>query len=284
MSLNIYQIITDRIIDELNKGLIPWRKPWKSAGRPVNYITQKPYNGINLLLLPYSGEWATFKQIKDCGGKVKAGSKSSMIVFFKMLDKKDDTDKDEEESKKIPFLRYSNVFHIGTQTEGLESKIKPVIGSNDINPIEEAEKALNDYINRSGVNFEAVNGSNEAFYSISNDKIVVPHMIQYTNVNEYYSVIYHEAGHSTGHKSRLDRLDKNASFDSQTYSKEELIAEIASCMTLNILGLEIPETFENSIAYIQNWKQKLIDDNKIILQSANQAQKAVNMILNIEAE
>lgn len=280
MSINIFQIVTDRILEQLENNVIAWRKSWQ-GGVPVNYVTQKPYQGINLLLLPYGGEWLTFLQIQQAGGKVKKGEKSSMIVFFKMLEKNKD-DIDSEEKEKIPLLRYSNVFHI-SQTEGIKSKQQP-IDLNNINPIDEADSALTDYINRSGVTFKNVTGSNEAYYRPSTDTIIMPDIKQFDKSEEYYSVALHECSHSTGYKTRLNRLSETASFGSNDYSKEELIAEIASCMCMNYLNLEIPDTFNNSIAYIDGWRKKIKDDNKLILTAANQAQKATNLILGITSE
>lgn len=188
-----------------------------------------------------------------------------------------------KKKKVFPFLKYSNVFHL-SQCEDIKSKIqidKQI--KNNIPPDEEAEQTINKYINFSGVQINTVNGSNEAFYKPSIDTITLPSINQFLNKNSYYSTAFHEIAHSTGHKKRLDRISKDIHFGSKDYSKEELIAEISTCMLMNFLGLEIPDTFENSVAYIKSWSQKLKDDNKIILTAANhQAQKAVNFILNKE--
>ena len=103
----IYQAVTDKIISQLEQNVIPWRKTWQGS-EPINYVTCKPYRGINLLLLQRGGEYATFKQIKDAGGYVKKGEKSSMIVFWKMLERENA----DGEKETIPLLRYYNVFHI----------------------------------------------------------------------------------------------------------------------------------------------------------------------------
>ena len=281
MSINIFQIVTDRIIEQLENNVIAWRRQWQ-GGQPVNFITQKPYQSINTILLPYGGEWLTFKQVQEVGGKVKKGEKSSMIVFFKMLEKDKDGEADSDEKEKFPLLKYSNVFHL-SQTEGIESKQLPM-ELNNINPIEKAEAALTDYITRSGVRWESVKGSNEAYYRPSTDTIVMPTIKQFTSSEDYYSVAFHEAAHSTGHQKRLDRISKDASFGSKDYSKEELVAEISACMTMNYLNLEIPQTFNNSVAYINAWRKKLKDDNKLILTAANHAQKATNLILGLSQE
>ena len=150
----------------------------------------------------------------------------------------------------------------------------------EVEPIEEADKIITMYVNREHIDFEEL-PSNEAFYSPSRDRVVVPMKEQYENINEYYSTTFHELTHSTGHKSRLDRLETgaDAAFGSETYSKEELVAEIGSASLMNMLGIETPQTFKNSTAYIQNWLQVLKNDNKFIVSASSRAEKAVNFIL-----
>ena len=276
---NVYEIVTQRIIEQLEKGVIPWRKPWNGS-LPVNYVSRKPYQGIILLLLPHGGEWLTFKQAKDSGGNVKKGEKSHIIVFFKMMNNKDE----DGNNKSFPLLRYSNVFHI-SQCEGIKSKLEPIVSDNDIKPIETAQSVLDDYITRSGVGWEEISGSNKALYSPSADKITMPVIGQFSSSEEFYNTAFHEAAHSTGHKNRLDRdFLKNASFGSADYSKEELIAEISAAQIMNTIGVESSETFENSAAYIQGWLGRLKNDTKLIVSASSKAQKATDLILNTPVE
>lgn len=272
---NIYEEVTNRILKQLEAGIIPWRKPWQGS-QPINYVTRKPYHGVNLLLLDKGGEYLTFLQAKQAGGHVKKGEKSSLIVFFKFIEKENE----DGETETKPFLQYSNVFHI-SQCENVESKLTPIEADENIKPIETAQNILNGYLNRCGVKFENVTGSNRAFYSPANDKITMPVIGQFTSPEEYYSVVYHEASHSTGHATRLNRITDNAAFGSETYSKEELVAEISAAMVMNIAGLEIPQTFENSVAYIQSWSKKLRSDKNLIVAASGKAQKAADLILNV---
>ena len=127
--MNVYEIVTERILDQLNKGVIPWRKTGKGS-EPVNYASRKGYRGVNLLLLPFGGEYLTYKQAIDAGGNVRKGEKPHMVVFWRMLEKENlDNGKKEE----IPFLRYSNVFHI-SQCDGIESKLPQVMIDETIKP------------------------------------------------------------------------------------------------------------------------------------------------------
>ena len=280
---NVYEMVTERIIAELEKGVIPWEKPWTGVrSGAYNRVSKRPYSLLNQMLLKHTGEYATYKQWQDLGGQVKKGEKSEIVVFWKIFEA-EETNKDtgEKETKKIPLLRYYNVFHI-SQVEGVEP-LKPEQLNDEAEPIEEADKIISDYITREHIDFTECR-SNEAYYSPSNDKVVVPMKEQYKVINEYYSTTFHELTHSTGHKNRLNRLQTGAvaAFGGTEYSKEELVAEIGSASLMNLLGIETVKTFRNSAAYIQSWLQVLRNDNKFIVSASSKAEKAVNYILAAE--
>lgn len=280
---NVYEMVTERIIAELEKGVIPWEKPWTGVrSGAYNRVSKRPYSLLNQMLLKHTGEYATYKQWQDLGGQVKKGEKSEIVVFWKIFEA-EETNKDtgEKETKKIPLLRYYNVFHI-SQVEGVEP-LKPEQLNDEVEPIEEADKIITDYITREHIEFTECR-SNEAYYSPSSDRVVVPMKEQYKVINEYYSTTFHELTHSTGHKNRLNRLETGAvaAFGSETYSKEELVAEIGSASLMNLLGIETVKTFRNSAAYIQSWLQVLRNDNKFIVSASSKAEKAVNYILAAE--
>ena len=271
---DIYAMVTDRIIEQLEKGVIPWRKPWK--GNPaMNFITRKAYRGINPMLLPHGGEYLTFLQAKQLGGHVKKGEKGNMVVFYKLSEI---IDTKTGETKNIPFLKYSTVFHL-SQIEGIPSKLPPIVLDDTIKPIETAQKVIAGYIARSGVHIQHIIGDDSASYNPASDTISLPEIRQFSKAHDYYSVSFHEAAHSTGHKSRLNRDIGTSSFGSQKYSREELVAEITAAMLMNEVGIEIPQTFQNSASYIKSWLSKLRDDKKMILMSSSAAQKATDLIL-----
>lgn len=280
---NVYEMVTERIIAELEKGVIPWEKPWTGVrSGAYNRVSKRPYSLLNQMLLKHTGEYATYKQWQDLGGQVKKGEKSEIVVFWKIFEA-EETNKDtgEKETKKIPLLRYYNVFHI-SQVEGVEP-LAPEQLNDEVEPIEEADKIITDYITREHIDFTECR-SNEAYYSPSSDRVVVPMKEQYTVINEYYSTTFHELTHSTGHKNRLNRLQTGAvaAFGGTEYSKEELVAEIGSASLMNLLGIETVKTFRNSTAYIQSWLQVLRNDNKFIVSASSKAEKAVNYILAAE--
>ena len=271
--MDIYGEITNRIMDQLNQGIIPWQKPWVASGAAVSHVTGKPYSLLNQMLLGRAGEYVTYKQAQQEGGWIRKGEKASMVVFWKWMTVKDE---DTDEEKEIPLLRYYNVFHI-SQCEGLEAKhTKPL--PNIANADAAAEAFIADYVKREGVTIEHQQGD-RAFYRPSTDTITLPLMRQFKEVAEYYSTAFHEMTHSTGHVKRLDRLEKTAFFGSDAYSKEELIAEIGAAALVNRAGLETAKSFRNSAAYIQSWLQALKNDKRFIVSAAGKAEKAVDYIL-----
>lgn len=271
--MDIYAEITNRIMDQMKNGIIPWQKPWIASGSAISHTTGKPYSLLNQMLLGRAGEYATFKQVQQEGGWVRKGEKASMVVFWKWIDKEDE---ETGEVKQVPFLRYYNVFHLD-QCEGLEAKhTKPL--PNSVNADETAEAIIADYIAREGVTLEHQEGD-RAFYRPSTDTITLPLLSQFNETAEYYSCVFHEMCHSTGHAKRLNRLDTTAFFGSEAYSKEELVAEIGSAALVHHAGLETSDSFTNSAAYCQNWLQVLRNDKRFIISCAGKADKAVALIL-----
>ncbi|GED33534.1 zincin-like metallopeptidase domain-containing protein [Brevibacillus centrosporus] len=279
MSDTIYMKVTDRIIAELQKGVVPWRKPWTNSPA-VNWVTQKPYQGINTLLLP-PGEYATFLQVKEAGGRVKKDEKGSLVVFYKKSRVKNGTDagdceEDGEDQRYVWYKQLSYVYEINTQCTGLESRREEVSHHHD--PISEAEEIIRGYIDGPPIHF----ASGRAVYYPSRDVISVPPLEDYPNREEYYCTVFHEQIHSTGHWNRLKRsgITTNTKFGSQIYSKEELVAEIGATMLCTQCGID-NSTIENSAAYIGGWLRQLKSDPMLIFQASSQAQKAVKYMLGI---
>lgn len=280
MSINVYELVTNRIIEQLENNIIPWEKPWSGTiDGAFNRVSKKPYSILNQMLLKYDGEYASFKQWKDLGGHIRKGEHSEIIVFWKMYPIKEKQDDGTETIKTIPLLKYINVFHI-SQVDGVEPLKQKV--THDIEPIDKAEKILNDYWNRENITIEHVKGD-KAFYSPMFDKIQLPLFEQFKQSEEYYSTAFHESVHSTMKTSRCnrqeDRKGKVVSFGSEEYSKEELVAEVGSAQLMNMVGIETTKSFRNSTAYIQSWLKVLRNDNKFIVSASSKAEKAVNYIL-----
>ncbi len=278
--MNIYETVTNRIIEQLEKGVIPWQKPWQgSRSGAFNRISKKSYSLLNQMLLKFDGEYATFAQWSNLGGKIKKGEKAELIVFWKICPIEETKEDGTKEVKQMPLLKYINVFHI-SQVEGVEPL--PADARENIEPIEEAEKVLTDYWTREHITVEHIQ-EDKAFYSPSRDLIQLPLLEQFNNANEYYSTAFHETVHSTMLEKRCNRREGNklVSFGSDDYSKEELVAELGSASLMNIIGIETKGSFKNSSAYIQSWLTVLKNDVKFIVSASSKAEKAVNYILNI---
>lgn len=284
MSKSVYEMVTERIIEQLESGVIPWEKPWTGVrSGAYNRVSKKSYSLLNQMLLSKEGEWATFKQWSDLGGKVRKGEKSSIVVFWKVLPVEEVLEDGTKIVKQIPLLKYINVFHI-SQVDGVEPLQKEEL--NNIEPIEKAESILVDYWTREHITVEHVKGD-RAFYSPMRDFIQLPLFEQFKDANEYYSTAFHESVHSTMSASRCNRAeerkDKLVAFGSEDYSKEELVAELGSATIMNMLGIETRKSFRNSSAYIRSWLKVLKNDVRFIVSASSKAEKAVNYILNIEA-
>lgn len=280
MSKSVYEMVTDRIICQLENGIIPWEKPWTGIrSGAYNRISKKPYSLINQMLLGHTGEYATFKQWTELGGHVRKGEKSEIVVFWKIQPVEEEQEDGTKTVKQIPLLRYYNVFHI-SQVDGVEPLPQDAI--KDIEPIEKADNLLHDYWSRENIVVEHIAGD-KAYYSPSNDMICLPLMEQFKNANEYYSTAFHESVHSTMKGTRCDRTEerkgKLVAFGSDEYSKEELVAEIGSANLMIILEIETTKSFRNSSAYIQNWLSVLKNDVKFIVSASSKAEKAVKYIL-----
>lgn len=285
----IYSKITEKIIEDLKGGLIPWQQPWGT--RPaINRSTGRPYSTVNqFLLLKYDSkvehnEWATFNQWKKLGGHIRKGEKASFIVTWtthptKMKDENGNPVFDENGNQKYySYLmpRLYSVFEIH-QVDGVEPLPKTATTSK-FAPDELSEKILTNYWEAENITIKREGLSAEAFYMPAFDTIRLPKIEQFTSADEYYSTAFHESVHSTGATNRLNRKVANK-FGSSDYSKEELVAEIGAAYLCNISGIATDKSNKNSSAYIQSWVNVLQNDNKFIISAAAQAEKAVKYIL-----
>ena len=274
-----YEVITARIIESLDKGIVPWRKPWSlpPGVRPRN-ISGRAYSGINTMILGMSGyqdpRWLTYKKATELGGNVRRGEKSTPIVFWKRLTKEMQDDRGEWETKAFFLIKYFNVFNV-EQTEGIPVLVNPDV--KEFDAIAAAEAIIANMPNPPSISHD---GGDKAYYRPATDEIHLPPRHAFADSGEYYSTTFHELGHSTGHKSRLDRHELEtgiAPFGSPTYSKEELAAEFTSAFLCNESGIE--NTIENSTAYIQGWAKKIRSDKRLVVVAASQGQKAADYVL-----
>jgi len=287
-SFDLYQTVTNQIIAMLEAGVVPWRSPIlgrSKAGHPKNMNIGKPYRGVNVFLLAFtayakgygSSYWLTFNQAKDRGGNVRKGEKSSIVVFWKQYDT---TDKDTGEAVRVPVLRYYNVFN-AEQIEGVEIpdavKYEPI----DFKSIDEAEKIASGYQGGPAVTHD---GGQKAFYRPATDSVHLPEKTRFASVEEYYSTLFHELSHSTGHSSRLARtIDTNPKpFGSADYGKEELIAEMSAAFLCSHAGIQ-PAVIGNQAAHVGGWLKQIKADKKLVISAAGHAQRAADWICGLRA-
>jgi len=246
-----------------------WAKSWIGGGLPSNYASKTPYSGFNIISLMVmqeeeeytSNNWLTFNQIRKIkGAKLKKGSTSTPVFFFKILEKKETVDGQEKISK-IPLLKFYYVFNLD-QVEGIE------IGTE-----KPQNEDLESFVHNCNVE---VKTRSEAFYSPKEDYIGMPDLKLFDTTESHASTLLHELSHSTGHKTRLDR-DMTGRFGSESYAKEECIAELSSMFLCSHLNIE--NESKSSEAYIKNWLvDSLKAESKLLWKIASEAQKVFNFL------
>lgn len=271
-----YALVTDRILEALEQGIVPWHRPWKVSG-VRSLSTGKAYQGVNVWTLTataalrgYSSPWwGTYKQIAERGGNVRKGEKATPVVFWKWIEKKNESG---EVTDRIPLLRYFSVFNLD-QCDGLEA---PDADAETLehDPIEAAERIQAEMQKRPTVQ----HGGDSAHYVPALDIVQMPYMRQFDTAEHYYGTLFHELVHATGHSSRLNRkgIEASAPFGTPEYSREELIAEMGAAFLCGLSGLE--PNIQHHAGYIGSWLKVLQNDRKMVVQAAAAAQKAANYI------
>ncbi len=288
---DVYQKVTDRIIEKLQIGLVPWQRPWEAeVGFPMNLVSRRPYRGINVFLLSSLGfgspYFLSFKQVKELGGSVGKGEKAILVVFSKWIEAKDEEGNimvdDAGIPEKRPILKYYYVFNVLQCEKIPESKIpKTKVNERDFNPIKQAEMIVKIMPQRPKIDYN----SNRAYYSPNTDSVHMPKKNLFHSDEELYSTLFHELVHSTGHESRLKRqgIYDSEHFGDNKYSREELVAEMGAAFLCAIAGIE-NRTIDNSASYINSWLHRLKNDRKLVVIAAGSAQKASDFILNRKAK
>ncbi|AKG68254.1 DNA primase [Serratia fonticola] len=302
--VDLFQVVTDKIIAVLEKGTSPWRKPWRTvaggmSGLPANAITGRAYSGINVLLLWIdaadkgftSHRWLTFKQAQDAGGNVRKGEKSTLVTLFKPFEKKETDEQgrpmfDEQGNAVVSQRNFMTSFHLFNveQCENLPEKLLTPVSvagdteetpeQHDIERIQRAEQV----VACSGVPV-VHRHQDQAFYSPRADRITVPEAVQFNSPADYYSTLLHELVHSTGHISRLAREGITSSsrrFGEPVYAFEELVAEIGSAFLCAEVGIQGDVQHES---YIASWLKALKEDKKVIFQASRFAREAFEYLI-----
>lgn len=287
-----YEVITKKLIEMIEeKKVLPWQIPWKVNGdeyNTKNYKTKHAYRGVNAFLTQLavycygytSPFFVTFNQASDLGGQVKKGSKGLPVIFWNFIKKTEVNTKGETEEVSIPIAKYYTVFNID-QIEGVDWKVEKKKDSVEHEPIKTCEKVLKNKSKKPKI----VYGGNRACYSPELDNIRIPSQKQFDEIENFYSTLFHELVHATGHKNRLNRstVTELCPFGSTNYGKEELVAEMGAAFLCGHCGIE-NSTIDSSAAYLQSWLTTIKKTPKLLIEASGAAQKAVDYLLDLKHE
>ncbi len=278
---DIYQRITNTIVEAIERGTGDYRMPWHVTGEasfsPINAASGKPYRGVNVLSLWATAElhhfptgtWATYRQWQELGAQVRKGEKSSLVVFWKFTEKngqaEEDADADDGKEARLVFARGYSVFN-AAQVDGYSPEATPEPTANE--RIEHAEGFF------ASLRTEVRHGGSRAFYSPAGDYIQMPRFEAFRDAVAYYAILAHEAMHWTGARKRLDR-DLAGRFGSESYAAEELVAELGAAFLCGDLRLA-NEPRPDHAAYVASWLKLLKNDTKAIFTAASKAQQAAD--------
>jgi antirestriction protein ArdC len=278
---DVYERVTNAVIEALEAGVVPWDKPWKNIGGvPRNLNSGRPYRGMNIFMTAMTAmskgygdaRWATFNGIKKAGGSVRKGEKGTLVILWKPIEKKDASG---DVIDKFLILKGYTVFNVeqadfpnGVPSDGTETELR----AHDENAA--AEAIIADYTERE--NLTLTRGGNSAHYTPALDSVALPTPEQFVSGEAFYAIAFHELVHSTGHKTRLDRK-LSTGFGGEDYAAEELVAELGASMISAVAGTDSP--IERSASYIASWLRVLRDDKKFVVQAAAKAQRAADLIL-----
>jgi antirestriction protein ArdC len=279
----VIEIVTDSIIEQLEKGVVPWERPWVGGMPPTRVSCMKPYRGLNSIILSMTAidkeyptnYWGSYKQWQQKKCPVRKGEKSTIVVFWKFFNTEVKVDERTGEEKVIdrpPLCRYYRVFNYA-QTEMTLDDLEPQEAPDVVQVQQQAQDIIDNMPNPPAMKHVG----SRAFYKPSADSVTLPPMKNFKSTEGYYSTAYHELAHATGHPTRCARFTPGVDvgmFGSKTYSKEELVAEITAATLCNMAGLD-PAILKNQAAYIASWLSVLKDDRQFLVSAASQAQKAV---------
>jgi len=277
--MTIYENVTNRILNQLAAGQIPWRKTWTS-GLPKSLTTGKEYRGVNILVLGSteyrSRYWLTFREAQRQGGHVRRGERATPVIYWKWrtpeeLAKRTEQTGKEEVAPCVPFV--NAVFNL-EQVEGVET------------PADDLQRHTNDRLQVAEQMFGVMPDKPEIVhtltaqpaYSPQLDRIILPHLSQFESADEYYAALFHELTHSTGAPRRLNRFAEAEGDRVEKYSFEELVAEFGAAFLCGFAGIENPNTEALQASYIEGWARVFQQDNRVVVRAASAAQRAADYI------
>lgn len=285
MKKTVYDVITERLLADLETGTAPWRKTWSGDGfNQRNAVTGYRYRGVNLWLTLCAGysdpRWITTRQLEKVGGRVKRSEWKQYcpIVFYprkKVFNK--ETGREEEKFLGVRFYQAYNLEQCELPEGWVLADLDKQI---NFDPIESAEGILEAY--QDAPSLEHKGG--QAFYRPSTDSVTMPKKETFESPQAYYATLFHELTHSTGHEKRLNRegVAERHAFGDPVYSREELIAEMGSAFLMGNAGLKFPEIEKNQASYLAGWIKAIKGNPKLLIEASSKAQKAADYILGFK--
>lgn len=277
--MNIYATVTDRILKQLEQGVVPWRKTWAS-GLPKSLTTGREYRGINILILGNSEfnsrYWVTYREAMRLGGHVRRGEKATTVIYWHWRTEKDlerlrqKTGKDDF----APCVPFANAVFNLEQVEGVHPP-KDDIPLTCLNSNELADQVLAMMPDKPEITHAR---TDRACYNRVDDRVTLPHLGQFESAAGYYATLYHELAHATGHARRLNRFTDAQGDREERYSFEELVAEFGASFLCAHAGIVDPTNQALSASYIDGWATVFRKDNRILLKAASAAQRAADYI------
>ena len=280
-----YQSVTDRIVAMLEAGTRPWAQPWAASGggRPLRF-DGKPYRGANVLNLWAaamsrgftSRHWMTYKKATELQAQVRKGAKAELAFYVGTIQKTEERD-GKDIDRTIPFLKSYHVFNTD-EIDNLPAQYRaapPVPVTLDPS---ERKPACDEFI--AGTCALVFHGGGKAYFSPSRDEVHMPEFGTFSDAGLYYSTMFHELTHWTGHKPRLDRLSHKV-FGDPDYAFEELVAELGASYLCADLAVDA-EPREEHASYIASWLKCLKADNRNVFRAASYAEKACTYLHSLQ--
>jgi len=291
--VDVYELVTARILEKLEAGTIPWQtSSIARVGLPRNFSTGKTYSGINVFLLAslefQSPYFMTFRQALELGGNVRKGEKGFPIIKMGVWEKeRGESGEGESGKEQRKFLRYYTVFN-SSQIDGITFPEPEKCETYSATQQAEAARLMVEGMPRPPAVFEGRKAC--AHYLPDSDTVEIPSRETFRAEWRFYKTLLHELAHATGHASRLNRrtlIENRGMFapgseGRKIYCEEELVAEMTAAFLGAHAGI-IEDGFENSAAYLKGWMDVLqVKDHKMwLIKAASEAQKAADYVLGV---
>jgi antirestriction protein ArdC len=286
---DIYTRVTTRIVEELERGVRPWLKPWNAenaAGRITRPLRHSgtPYQGINILMLWSAAElsgfscpfWLTYQQSRELGGFVRKGEHGFPVVYASTFKKAGTAEDGQEVEQEIPFLKEYTVFN-AEQCDGLPGHFYQLAEP----PKETIERIAHADQFFTNTKADIRNGGNMAYYAMGGDYVQMPPLETFRDAESHAATLSHELTHWTRHTSRLAREFGRKRWGDDGYAMEELVAELGSAFLCADLQIT-PEVREDHASYIHNWLTVLRGDKRAVFSAASHASRAVDFLHNLQ--